>query len=107
MIGPHGMAHPGGVRPSRVPGYVPDAQGAVIAPPQGAAAVSREGASGQRDVGDFVPVDLAAGVEVPEAELMVADATGEGVAAVGSDREAIDGATGTVEPADLAAGVEV
>ena len=62
---------------------VPDAQHAIEAPPERLPAVAGEGAAGERDVGNLVVVELAAGVEIPEAEVMIDDPATQGMAAIG------------------------
>ena len=64
-------------------GNIPDANDAVGACPEGLAAVKGKRASGQQNMGDLVAVDLAAGVNVPQPELMIPDTAGEGVTTVG------------------------
>ena len=86
---------------------IPDANDAVGACPEGLAAVGRVGASGQQNMGDLVAVELAAGVNVPQPELMIPDTAGEGVAAVGCDRKGADRTSRAVEASDLAARLEV
>jgi hypothetical protein len=88
-------------------GYVPDADDPVGACTQRLATVGGKGALGQRDIGDLVTRELAAGVEVPHAELMKLDIAREGVSAVGCDRKGTDRASVALEAANFPAGIEI